>query len=35
MSGSRETPTGNISDVFFILDKNNDEPPDWMTDLKH
>jgi hypothetical protein len=29
-----ETPTGNLSDVFFILDKNN-ERPDWMTDLKH
>jgi hypothetical protein len=28
-----ETPTGNFSDVFFILDKNN-ERPDWMTDLK-
>ena len=29
-----KTPTGNFSDVFFILDKNN-ERPDWMTDLKH
>jgi hypothetical protein len=29
-----ETPTGNVSDVFFILEKNN-ERPDWMTDLKH
>ena len=29
-----ETPTGNFSDVFFILDKNN-ERPNWMTDLKH
>jgi hypothetical protein len=27
-------PTGNFSDVCFILDKNN-ERPDWMTDLKH
>ena len=25
--------TGNFSDVFFILDNN--ERPDWMTDLKH
>jgi hypothetical protein len=33
-SWSGETPTGNFSDVFFILDKNN-ERPDWMTDLKH
>ena len=31
---SGETPTGNFSDVFLILDKNN-ERPDWMTDLKH
>jgi hypothetical protein len=27
-------PTGNFSNVFFILDKNN-ERPDSMTDLKH
>jgi hypothetical protein len=33
-SWSGETPTGNFSDVFFILDKNN-ERPDWMSDLKH
>ena len=33
-SWSGETPTGNISEVFFILDKNN-ERPDWITDLKH
>ena len=33
-SWSGETPTGNFSDAFFILDKNN-ERPDWMTDLKH
>jgi hypothetical protein len=33
-SWSGETPTGNFSEVFFILDKNN-ERPDWMTDLKH
>ena len=33
-SWSGETHTGNFSDVFFILDKNN-EHPDWMTDLKH
>ena len=32
-SWSGETPTCNFSDVFFILDKNN-ERPDWMTDLK-
>jgi hypothetical protein len=32
-SWSGEAPTGNFSDVFFILDKNN-ERPDWMTDLK-
>jgi hypothetical protein len=30
----KETAKGNFSDVFFILDKNN-ERPDWMTDLKH
>jgi hypothetical protein len=29
-----KTPTGNFSDVFFILDKIN-ERPDWMTDLRH
>ena len=34
MSWSGETPTGNFSDVCFILNKNN-ERPDWMTDLKH
>jgi hypothetical protein len=31
MGRSGEKPTGNLSDVFFIFNKN-DERPDWMTD---
>ena len=34
LSLNGDFPTGNFSDVFFILDKNN-ERPDWMTNLKH